>query len=210
MDDDLGEFGPSVWSTSDVPSTSKLQQADPHNVFTSSPPVELSFSQMDKFDDFSGDFQTSNDQGGFNDDFGDFEEFSDSAQTGGNVSFASEPLEDGDLGFGGTTSLLGQWKSLVLEPFPSTAKLKQDIEGLLDPLVDPEDSHFFTEEDIRQVEGLNQILVTQERLAVRVVTLIPSLLTRDASAGPSSTHYSKFHQTSDHLTGYGLAFVDNI
>lgn len=154
IDDDLS-FGASVWGT---PSESPIGLAPPTPKFHSSALTSEPPSEDDQFDDFD-DFGTT--QGGEHDDddFGDFGDFGD--------------VQANPADFGGEEGVFGEevriaghseWEPLRLDPMPSSSQLERQVNTILAPLwVDEDLSQITTDEEIRQAEGLSQILVTAER-----------------------------------------------
>lgn len=147
MDDDL-TFGASVWAAStplDIVSTS----------WATSPPKPD--ATLDDFDDF-GPPDESNLETIDDDDFGDFGDFGE-AHEGESLA-----LEE-DLNFG-QHPLPGpsHWRPLQLDPFPSRSSLENEINETLVPIWQYEDiSDVTTDENIREAEGISQILLTPDR-----------------------------------------------
>lgn len=167
MDDDLS-FGASIWasSSSEPPSKeTKSSIAEPSfPAFKPPSHADTSF-RSEAFDDNDFDFDapvqattTANEDDDFGD-FGDFGETVDGDALGGfsqPTTFAEEDAV--------TSPYETEWKALQLDPLPSTSGLKDGIGDILQPLWSTLDaSEFLTDDDIRQVGGLNQILVTAER-----------------------------------------------
>ncbi len=152
MDDDL-TFGTSVWG-----SETTLDEVSPtkpsitlSTTIPSAPESEIDESGFDDFEDFNTAPTSAVE---VNDDFGDFEEFGDdtTAVTGfGDQGFLSgQPLQVP--------------QSLVLDPLPERSELEAQIETILEPVWAGQDiSQVTTDEPIREVEGVAQILVTPER-----------------------------------------------
>jgi hypothetical protein len=151
MDDDL-TFGASVWGSE-----------DPDVTF---PPLKSSmlttsnFQQdHDPFHDFDGPTESNPDEA--DDDFGDFGDFDDAEIVN------STGFED-DIGFGEEVPVAGpshkDWHPLKLDPLPSRSELSEQVNNILEPIWGYRDpSEMLTDEGIREVEGINQILVTSER-----------------------------------------------
>lgn len=97
------------------------------------------------------------------DDFGDdFGEFGD----GDHVSFGDneDMVEFGDEDTFQDFPPLPTWEPLRLDPWPSPTELAASVDSLLQTTWKlPSLSTFLTNDNIRQVEGPNQILVTPER-----------------------------------------------
>ena len=170
MEDDFG-FGTSVWATpvADVPPTKTLDRL-PEPAFPSlgnslktTPPTL--FKETGPFDD-NNDFKCSPPSqivtnAGDDDDFGDFGGFDEGDGSATLGTFAQD--EDfGQSAFQNDDSV--DWVALHLDPLPSTSHLKDDVERILRPVWPRIDASIsLTDEDIRQVGGINQILVTHER-----------------------------------------------
>lgn len=153
MDDDL-MFGASVWATStpvEIPSTSKA---------TSSSNLEYGASIHEVANDFDnfGPPDESNGEAIEDDDFGDFGDFGE--------AYVGEPLAlDEGVNFD-QLPLPGpsHWRPLQLDPFPSRSSLENEINEGLAPIWQYEDiSDVTTDEDIREAEGIAQILLTPDR-----------------------------------------------
>ena len=96
------------------------------------------------------------------DELGDFGDFDNALQETDTSAFVQTTTFEGDGGFFTPRSL--DWEALQLDPLPSHAMLRNRVEGLLQPLWESVDSsEYFSDENIRQVGGLNQVLVTGER-----------------------------------------------
>jgi Domain of unknown function (DUF5102) len=151
MDDDL-TFGVSVWGAPDEP-------IDPSSSTPFRIPVHPGTS--DEFDDFGEPAPTTL-KGGDDDDFGDFgdaEEAINVAEFGETVAFGEEVRIN--------ERLESAWQPLRLDPIPSREVLRQQIDDILEPIWADEDvSRLTTEEDIRQAEGISQILISSERFAL--------------------------------------------
>jgi len=152
MDDDDFGFGASVWASS---STSVPSQQEEGPVFSSSSKISSLTDGAFDDDDFDAPVEGTT---GDDDDFGDFGD----AIEGGESSAFSQ-TSGFDTGFGQLTIQSDEWSSLRLQPTPSPSRLRDDLNILLDPLWSSNDiSQFATNENIRQVGGLNQVLVTPE------------------------------------------------
>lgn len=156
MDDDL-TFGTSAWGTSDditplplrtvslIPTSSDLQQ------------------DSDPFDDFNG--PTEKNPNVADDDFGDFGDF-------GETEIVNSTGFEDDIGFGEVPvagpSSHREWHPLKLDPLPLRSELAEQVNEILEPIWGyGHTSKNLTDEGIREVEGISQILVTSERYAVR-------------------------------------------
>ncbi|KAI0065936.1 hypothetical protein BV25DRAFT_1610559 [Artomyces pyxidatus] len=157
MDDD---FGSSIWAT---PATGPLTLSSPREDILPTFPTRISHDgQFDDFDDFDAPTQTGG-GGDDDDDFGDFGDFGDAEDAGG--GFADDGAFGEQTGIAGTSSR--DWEPLQLDPFPSRSDLEEQIEEILGPLWEDDDlSQVLTDEDIREVGGLSQILVTPESRAL--------------------------------------------
>ena len=128
---------------------------------------------FDDFDDFgspAGQEQFGG-EGMNNDDFGDFGDF-DAAPVAGGVSFEEADGGFGDDGFGSAAgpSAFGfgvqkSWKPLVVDPVPSSlSDIQDEVFEILEPIWAHEDiSRITTDDPMREVEGVGQILVTSSR-----------------------------------------------
>lgn len=157
MDDDLA-FGASVWGA-----TERLGIIVPPTSLSEPSPAPSSTTQdgFDDFDEFGTPAETiaatSGDEG--DDDFGDFGDFGDVAEVEDAPSFAPEAFEDSLP----TPRPPDDWAPLQTTPLPSKNDLKRQVDRILGPLWSGDDPAHFTEDPIRQAEGLNQTLVTPER-----------------------------------------------
>ena len=146
MDDDL-TFGASVWAAStplDVASTSWA---------TSSLKLDAA---PDDFDDF-GPPDESDREVIEDDEFGDFGDFGEAHE---GESLVLEGVNFGQLPLPGPS----HWRPLQLNPFPSRSSLENEINETLVPIWQYEDiSDLTTDEDIREAEGIFQILLTPDR-----------------------------------------------
>ncbi|KAF9006542.1 hypothetical protein BDQ17DRAFT_1351922 [Cyathus striatus] len=148
MDDDL-TFGASVWGATDTTSTSTpIKPLVSSGTFDDEP--------FDEFDNFGSPMQTSQDDID-NDDFGDFGDF-------GEAPVADSSSFDDGLGFGiAGPSQQREWHALPVDPYPSGVELAEEIYDIMGPLWENEDiTTVTTDIPIREVEGINQILVTSE------------------------------------------------
>ncbi|THV08344.1 hypothetical protein K435DRAFT_958926 [Dendrothele bispora CBS 962.96] len=157
MDDDI-TFGASVWGSN-----------EPVNILppaksASSPPSESAAAINDEFDDFD-DFGPPTDQiapiAVEDDDFGDFGDFGDAQEMATPMGFSD------DAGFTSQAPVAGpsrvDWQPLRLDPLPSKSELAEEINEILDSLWDDNAlSAVTTKDGIRELEGVNQILVTNE------------------------------------------------
>jgi len=158
MDDEFG-WGSDVWATSDpaevVPPTETMSastKARPPSIEVGPPPTPFADEAgFDDFDDFSGPAMMSQDDTADNDDFGDFEDFEEAGEPG--TSFPD--VESFPLA--GPSS----WKPLQTDPLPSRHVLRQEVWDILGPIWENEDiSRVTTDDPMREVEGIGQILIT--------------------------------------------------
>lgn len=183
MDDDL-TFGASVWATpeptGDPPTTTA---ADPTSSPTNpkrKPPAPLTLeddnfanddTQFDDFgdDEFGAPAEAVQFEDAQEDEFGDFDDFeeapaagNDSGGFGEAVSFHDVEFEDPFAAPG--PSRFKPWQLLKLDPVPSYPDLQDEIYEILDPIWADEDiSRVTTDDPMREVEGVGQILVTPSR-----------------------------------------------
>jgi Domain of unknown function (DUF5102) len=153
MDED---FGTSMWATT---ASDKVSLSSPD--YPTFPQPSLTVNQ---FDDIDG-FETQKD--GFageddDDEFGDFGEFGQAEGTteniGNSVHF-SEPAAPVS-----SSSSSWDWEPLQFDLHPSQQTLEAQIEEILGPLWNTDDtSQVLTDEDVREVGGLAQVLVTPDR-----------------------------------------------
>ena len=148
MDDDL-TFSASVWAAStplDIVSTSRATSS--HN---------FEYATPNDFDDF-GPPDESNREAVDDDDFGDFGDF-DEAHEGESLAM-EEGVNFEQLSLPGPS----HWHPVQLDPFPSRSSLENEINGILEPIWQYEDiSDVTTDENIREAEGISQILLTPNR-----------------------------------------------
>lgn len=153
MEDDL-TFGASVWGSSVIsggaspikPSISLSMTVPP-----SAPESEIDDSGFDDFEDFNT-APTSAVEG--SEDFGDFEEF-------GEITTVTTGFDDQDF-LNGPPSR--EWHALRLNPLPERLELEEEIQRILESIWGDEDiSQVTTDDSIREVEGIAQILTTPER-----------------------------------------------
>lgn len=144
MDDD---FGSSVWAT---PATGVISLLSPN--------VSTTISQYDDFDEFGLQEEVSireDDDDDFGD-FGDFGQAEDTTEEFGGSSGLKEPELEAAAG--------SDWEPLRFDSHPSRQRLETQIEEVLGPLWSNDDlGEALTDEDVREVGGLAQILVTPDR-----------------------------------------------
>ncbi|KAJ3741487.1 hypothetical protein DFH05DRAFT_1506282 [Lentinula detonsa] len=163
MDDDL-TFGASVWGSeepSPLPPSTKLT----HPTLSLEDDFISTANPDDNFDDFDdfGPTETLAGQelAGDDDDFGDFGNFGDATE-----DIAVTPADFAEISVAGPSVLRmsTDWEPLILDPFPDPRKLQQDINEILESIWDDDEAleQVFTTDGIRDIEGVNQILVTNE------------------------------------------------
>jgi hypothetical protein len=150
MDED---FGTSMWAaTSD-----RLSLSSPN--YPTFPQPSLTVNQFDDLDGFGTqkDVSVEDDDDDFGD-FGDFGQAEDTTEDIGNSSFSEAAAS-----VAGPSSTW-DWEPLQFDPHPSQQELEAQIEEILGPLWDADDtSQALTDEDVREVGGLAQVLVTPDR-----------------------------------------------
>lgn len=151
MDED---FGTSMWATA---TSDRLSLSSPD--YPTFPQPSLTVNQFDDLDGFGTqkDVSAEDDDDEFGD-FGDFGQAESTTEDIGNSGF-SEPAAS----VAGPSSPW-DWEPLQFDPHPSTQALEAQIEEILGPLWDADDtSQALTDEDVREVGGLAQVLVTPDR-----------------------------------------------
>ncbi len=170
MDDDI-TFGVSVWGSSAPVSILQDKPFDDRAPSTIDPfhsqPVDDHFDDFDDFGPPAQDLASSTDD----DDFGDFGDFDTTETIPSGDSFGDE------LGFAVDASIAGpssytNWEPLRLDPAPSRSHLVQDIDDILGPLWPTSIAEVTTDDPIREMEGISQILVTSERFALPACIVI--------------------------------------
>ena len=151
MDDDL-TFGASVWGTS-----------DPVHVLPPPTTSSLHIPEDPSFDDtqFSDEFITPAESlsgAEEDDDFGDFGDFGEAPAAGDNG------FDHAD--FGGPIAGSSRCRPLMLDPLPSRTVLQAQINEILGPQWADDTSDTLTNDGIREMEGISQVLVTPERYSV--------------------------------------------
>jgi hypothetical protein len=157
MDDDL-DFGTSVWDASDRLSVLPA----PPSFSDPSPAPSSSQDGFDDFDDFGTPAETiaaSGDEA--DDDFGDFGGFGEATQGESVPAFEEEDeaFQQSTL----TPRPSTDWQPLRLHSTSSRDDLQQQVDRTLGPLWAGDNPAYFTDDPIRQAEGLSQTLVTSER-----------------------------------------------
>ncbi len=149
MDED---FGTSMWATA---TSDRLSLSSPDYPTFSQP--SLTVSQFDDLDGFGTQKDVSPGEDD-DDEFGDFGEFGQAEGTTEDIHF-SEPAASA-----AGSSSSWDWEPLQFDPHPSQQALEAQIEEILGPLWNTDDtSQALTDEDVREVGGLAQVLVTPDR-----------------------------------------------
>ncbi|TFK55559.1 hypothetical protein OE88DRAFT_1651930 [Heliocybe sulcata] len=163
MEDDL--FGTSVWGASTsapAPILTSPRKEDEELPAFSEPPTTEDES-ADDFDDFGTAPQSAVEQEAEDDDFGDFGDFGDVQESGTVEAFGEEVGFVEEASSQAVPPKSDGWQPLQLDPRPSREELEESVDFLLRPLWANDDfRQVLTDEDLRQAEGLNQILVTPE------------------------------------------------
>jgi hypothetical protein len=155
MDDDL-TFGASVWGTSEEVDITPFSLKAVSFIPTSS---DLQHDN-DPFDTFNGPTESNPD-----DDFGDFGDF-------GEAEIVDSTGFEDHIGFVEEFPVAGpsshrEWHPLKLDPLPPRPELAKQVNEILEPIWGSVDtSKGLTDEGIRDVEGISQILVTSERYLI--------------------------------------------
>ncbi|EJU06337.1 hypothetical protein DACRYDRAFT_19532 [Dacryopinax primogenitus] len=171
MDED--PFDASVWSTS-AASTSKppISTASVEESHAEFAPAGQEDAFDDDFDDFGAPAAPAleGETASFADDFGDFGETIEAES----VTFVqTEQPEPSPL-----SASTEEYHAIVLDPMPSREELERQIDALIAPIF-PIDTGQFTDEPVREVAGLGQMLITQQsRDLYRTLTEIPPDMTR--------------------------------
>lgn len=164
MEDDFS-FA-SVWGAPATPSPI------PSQLTLAPPPVDFPSSSSQGDDDFD-DFGTARTEpsDAMDDDFGDFGDFGDGDM--------ATPADFEDIGFGQDVRIVSpppvqepDWEPLRLDPFPSRTQLQAQLDEILGPVWTDDISLYTTADDVREVEGISQILVTPERYAMLISRFI--------------------------------------
>lgn len=158
MDDDLS-FGTSIWASSNEPPVKPSE-----NISSSSSITEPTSPdpQFHDFDDFAStaEFPTNDEDFGDFGDFGDPDTSMEVSQFEEAVEFSQEKEEAGE-------PYSPPWSLLHIDHPASSKDIKSQVTDLLQPLWWDTGMEICTSnEDIRQVEGVGQILSTMERQAI--------------------------------------------
>ena len=205
LDDDFS-FDSSVWG---VPAPAPSLLSRPPLLSSSSPAAY--HDQLDDFDDFHTPLESQTPSLAQDDDFADFGDFGEVGGSNANFTFDEDTTFSTELQ-GPELSQLG-WRSLRLDPLSSAQDLGLQIEEILGPVWPHELSSLTSDEDIKQVEGIGQILTTLARYApVIFPCLVPltlcsrelysSLLNSPPLMEPISWVRSRIRQ--QHLIALGL------
>ncbi|EIW61219.1 uncharacterized protein TRAVEDRAFT_162172 [Trametes versicolor FP-101664 SS1] len=160
MEDDIA-FTASVWGAPAEPMPPLTVQPPS---FTASPGPSTQ-DDFDDFDNFGTPAETAAGSGeDGEDDFGDFGDFGETQQMpvtpGGFSSFGGATYDEPES-IGGP-SFAPDWKPLQVDPLPSRDTLQEEVDEILGPLWAHDDTSHITEDEIREVGGLSQTLVTPE------------------------------------------------
>ncbi|EAU84649.2 hypothetical protein CC1G_00168 [Coprinopsis cinerea okayama7 len=154
MDDDI-TWGSSVWASED-PIAIDAPGTKPRPPSIEVPPPPTPFGDdagFDDFDDFAAADANAQDDGMKDDDFGDFEDFEE-----GGAQTVSAFVDVDSFPEAGPSR---QWQPLQLDPLPPRQELRDEINDILAPIWEGEDIRRITTDDpMREVEGIGQILIT--------------------------------------------------
>src|SRR6266404_721192 len=155
MDED---FGSAVWATPGPASGAvSLLPSD----FSTMPHISSTISQFNDFDEFGHQEDVSKHEDD-DDEFGDFGEFGQAEDMTGEFGNSSAFEEREPKPAAG--SLSWDWEPLRFDSYTSRQILETQIEEILGPLWSSDDlDDALTDEDVREVGGLAQILVTPDR-----------------------------------------------
>lgn len=160
MDDDFG-FGTSVWGAPDDPPLKLENSLSSSSIPAASSPVNDTkedtleappdSEDFDEFDDFDAAATTVSPD----DDFGDFGDFGDAQ----NATFSSGFNEEPPIAGPSRIPL----QPLRLHPLPTPDDLREQVERIIAPIYEEDDiAAITTNEEIRQAEGISQILLSPE------------------------------------------------
>lgn len=211
MDDDFSFQ--SIWGApadpSPIPSPKPPTLAPPLDDFPPAPSSSQGETDVDDdFDDF-GTAPSGAPSEMPDDDFGDFGDFGEAEASG-------TPADFGDDGFEQQVPIAvppipdSDWEPLKLDPLPSRIDLRSQLDDVLGPILDDDISEYTTGEDVRQVEGVSQILVTTERY-VCAKTLWNTHVEKISNVVVIyTTYYFTHHLPPNRQTGRDLEFDNNI
>lgn len=153
LDDDFS-FDSSVWGIpAPAPSLLSIPSASPATYH----------DQLDDFDDFHTPLESKTPSLAQDDDFADFGDFGEVGASDANFTFEEDTTFSTEIQ-GPELSQLG-WRSLRLDPLLSVQDLSLQIEEILGPVWPHKLSSLTSDEDIRQVGGIGQILTASARYA---------------------------------------------
>ncbi|KAG9317498.1 hypothetical protein JVU11DRAFT_1702 [Chiua virens] len=155
LDDDFS-FDSSVWSAP-APAPSLLSPPPPPPSLSALSPA-VSLDQLDDFDDFHTPLESKTPSLAHDGDFADFGDFGEVGTSDVNFTF-EEDTTFGEVIQQPELVQVG-WRPLRLDPLPSLQDLIPEIEEILSPVWPQNLSSVASDEDIRQVEGIGQILTT--------------------------------------------------
>lgn len=199
MEDDL-TFGTSVWGAPEPSLLPPLVKPKPPSLPLHDGFISAGDDEFDDFDDF-GPAETAavQDIAADDDDFGDFGDFGEEVPATP-TDFSGQPVAGPS-----TSRIETDWEPLDLDPLPDRRQLEQDINDILDPVWDDEQvvEQALTKDGIRDVEGVNQILVTNERYD----PLLPCIIALILFAVGNCTKFSlEHHPQQNHRTGLDLGY----
>ncbi|KAF8592650.1 hypothetical protein K439DRAFT_1656073 [Ramaria rubella] len=192
----MDEWGSSVWDTPVDPLKSGpwLSGLPPPSIPVSEATLTESFNDLD-----FGEAAQPADDDDFGDDFGDFDdggeqtmEFAD-GRIGGFRE--AEPVHEEFMLPSSVT-----WEPLRLDPLPPPPRLAEQVQELLHPIWSLSTlEELMTHEDIRQVEGLGQILVTPDSR-----TLYQTLFNVSPTAVTRPPNWTRSRIRRQHLISLGI------
>lgn len=195
MDEDDLTFGASVWESSEpaLPPPSQPK-------FTSPP--------HDDFDDFGSPTETTRPVSLDDDDFGDFGEFGDAEENAAGPEFSGSETF-GEIPVAGP-SFQATWEPLHLDPMPDRVDLREQIDEILAPIWgDTDISKVTTNEGIREVEGITQILVNPERYLISCRYADTLIDIQNPTVENFTPCFSNPHHPPNHQTGRVLVYADS-
>ncbi|KAG2060113.1 hypothetical protein BDR06DRAFT_948157 [Suillus hirtellus] len=213
MDEDF-MFGASVWGatlTPDDPIATRLANITSFSSPESPVPPSPAPSQdrLDDYDDFHTPPQTQSPSIAQEDDFDDFGDFGEAGDLEGGRGFGHDADfgQDGDFGDFSEDDTFHEepipgpshttWEPLTLTPLPSGEDLEGQINRILDPVWIWDISSLTTDEDIRQAEGVSQILVTPESRGLYTMLL-------DSPPHMEPINWTRSRIRQQHLIALGL------
>lgn len=166
LDDDLS-FDSSVWGQ---PALAPSLLSLPPQLSSSS--SAACHDQLDDFDDFHTPLESKTPSVALDDDFADFGDFGEVGGSDANFTFEEDPTFSTETQDPALIQL--GWRSLCLDPLPSAQDLSLQIKEILGPVWSDDLSSLTSNEDIRQLEGIGQILTTSQRCALGTSFIISS------------------------------------